>query len=63
LLRALGPQLSQQLRRDDAILQGLTDVERAVASLEARLPAGDGNGSLQLSANRVGASSSSSGPA
>jgi glycosyltransferase involved in cell wall biosynthesis len=63
LLRALWPQLSQQLRRDDAILQGLTDVERAVASLEARLPAGDGNGSLQLSANRVGASSSSSGPA
>jgi glycosyltransferase involved in cell wall biosynthesis len=36
LVRALWPQLAQQHRRDDAILEGLTDIERSVARLEAR---------------------------
>jgi hypothetical protein len=37
LLRALWPQLAEQLRRDDAMLQGLTDVERSLAQLEERV--------------------------
>lgn len=37
LLRALWPQLVAQRRRDDATLQGLTDVERSLARLEERV--------------------------
>jgi glycosyltransferase involved in cell wall biosynthesis len=66
LLRAFWPQLADQRRRDEALLQGLTDVERSVAQLEERLAEiaeGDGvHGTDQLSAKRVGASSASSDP-
>lgn len=37
LLRALWPQLVNQRRRDEAMLQGLADVERSVAELEGRV--------------------------
>jgi hypothetical protein len=67
LLRALWPQLADQRRRDEALLQGLTDVERSVAQLEERVEAiaggDDAHGTGQLSAKRVDASSSSSEPA
>jgi glycosyltransferase involved in cell wall biosynthesis len=68
LVRALWPQLSDQRRRDDAMLQGLTDLERSLARLEKRVEADGGaddctrRAASQLSANRVGASSSSSDP-
>ena len=39
LVRALWPHLADLRRRDDAMLQGLTDVERSVAELEERLAA------------------------
>jgi hypothetical protein len=39
LFRALWPQLADQRRRDDAILDGLTDVERALGELEKRVAA------------------------
>jgi hypothetical protein len=35
----LWPQLADQRRRDDAILDGLTDVERALGELEKRVAA------------------------
>ena len=39
LMRALWPQLADLRRRDDALLQGLSDVERSVAELEERFAA------------------------
>jgi glycosyltransferase involved in cell wall biosynthesis len=39
LLRALWPQLADQRLRDEAMLQGLTDVERSLAELEERVAA------------------------
>ncbi len=42
LVRLLWPQLADQRRRDEAILQGLADVERSVAQLEEHVAALDG---------------------
>ena len=41
VVRALSPHLADLRRRDDAILQGLTDVERSVAELEERVEASE----------------------